>query len=374
MREQGRSPGESPISWSTIIPTARREEAIAGVLLGGATAEALSQVHRTLDRKTALGRLRHSKEFRLPPRAWPNHRTHTQLMTIQSVLRSRAGVDDFADALRRRLKWYRLSQPIRSIASWIYRTVTQSRNHLIASYGNDPMVRASLLSVVLQGHNDSALRWVQRSTLLSSHDDNVCQAAMLVAIAAQIVQMDRTRYAVSNQEIFPMLLRATKDEGITARLEMLEKLFKDRCSLTKAAASLGYPNGLNGNMVDSALIAIYAWARVPESYERCITQILRLGGNTATAATIAGCLCGIQHGVQGIPERWLERITLFPNETSWVERYVERIRDWPHGPEDIQKASSLPTMPIRQLIRNALMRLYRIRLVATHLVERLFVR
>ena len=31
-------------------------------------------------------------------------------------------------------------------------------------------------------------------------------------------------------------------------------------------------------------------------------------------------------------------------------------------------------MPIRQLIRNALMRLYRIRLVATHLVERLFVR
>jgi hypothetical protein len=110
-------------------------------------------------------------------------------MTIQSVLRSRAGVDDFADALRRRLIWYRLSQPIRSIASWIYRTVTQSRNHLIASYGNDPMVRASLLSVVLQGHNDSALRWVQRSTLLSSHDDNVCQAAMLVAIAAQIVQM-----------------------------------------------------------------------------------------------------------------------------------------------------------------------------------------
>jgi len=374
VREQGRSPGESPISWSTIIPTARREEAIAGVLLGGAPAESLSQVHRTLDRKTALKRLRRSRKFRLPPRAWPNHRTHTQLMAIQAVLRSRASVDDFADALRHRLKWYRLSQPIRSITAWIYRTVTKSKNRLIASFGNDPMARASLLSVMLQGHSDSALRWVQRSTLLSSRDDNVCQTAMLVAIAAQKAQMDRTRYAISNQEIFPMLMAAMKDESITARLKMLDELLKNRRSLTKAAANLGYPNGLNGNMIDSALIAIYAWARTPESYERCITRILRLGGNTANAATIAGCLCGIQHGVPGIPERWLERVTLFPNGASWVERYVERIRDWPHGSEDIQKASALPTMPIRQLIRNALMRIYRIRLIATHLAKRLFMR
>jgi len=171
-----------------------------------------------------------------------------------------------------------------------------------------------------------------------------------------------------------MLLAATRDEGISARLKLLDQLLNDRRSLTKAAAILGYPNGLSGNMVDSVLIAIYAWARHPESYERCITRILRLGGNTTNTATIAGCLSGIQHGVQGIPERWLERVTLFPYGTSWVERYVERIRDWPHGPEDIQKASALPTMPIRQLIRNLLMRFYRIRLIATHIVQRLFMR
>ena len=374
VREQGRSPGESPISWSSIIPTARREEAIAGVHLGCAVGEALGQVHRTWDRRTALRRFRRKAKFRLPPRAWPNHRTHTQVMAIQSVLQSRASVDDFADALRHRLRWYRLSQPIRTIASWVYQNVANSKKRLIASYGNDPMARACLLSVVLQGHNDSALRWIQRSTLLSSRDGNVCHAAMLVAIAAQKAQMDRTRYANSTQGIFSMLLAATREEGITARLKVLDQLLNDRRSVTKAAAILGYPNGLSGNMVDSVLIAIYACARHPESYERCITRILRLGGNTTNAATIAGCLSGIQHGVQGIPERWLERVTLFPHGTSWVERYVERIRDWPHGPEDIQKASALPTMPIRQLIRNLLMRFYRMRLIATHMVQRLFMR
>ncbi|MBM3963502.1 MAG: ADP-ribosylglycohydrolase family protein [Planctomycetes bacterium] len=373
-RDQARSPGESPISWSTVIPTARREQAIAGVLLGGATAESLGQVHRTLNRRTAIARLRRSRKFRLPQRAWPNHRTHSQLMAIQSVLRSRANVDDFADALRHRLKWYRLSQPVRSIASWLFRIATQSKKHLIASYGNDPMVRASLLSVVLQGHNDSALRWIQRSSLLASRDDDVCQAATLVAIAAQKAQMDRTRYAISNQEVFPMLMEATKNESIADRLKMLDGFLKKRRSVTHAAAALGYPNGLTGNMVDSALIAIYAWARNTESYERCITQILRLGGNTSHTASIAGCLCGIQHGIQGIPERWLERVTLFPNGTSWVESYVERIRDWPHGPEDIQKASALPIMPIRQLIRNALLRLNRMRLIAAHLIQRIFIR
>jgi len=295
-------------------------------------------------------------------------------MAIQSVLRSRANVDDFADALRHRLKWYRLSQPVRSIASWLFRIATQSKKHLIASYGNDPMVRASLLSVVLQGHNDSALRWIQRSSLLASRDDDVCQAATLVAIAAQKAQMDRTRYAISNQEVFPMLMEATKNESIADRLKMLDGFLKKRRSVTHAAAALGYPNGLTGNMVDSALIAIYAWARNTESYERCITQILRLGGNTSHTASIAGCLCGIQHGIQGIPERWLERVTLFPNGTSWVESYVERIRDWPHGPEDIQKASALPIMPIRQLIRNALLRLNRMRLIAAHLIQRIFIR
>jgi ADP-ribosylglycohydrolase len=44
------------------------------------------------------------------------------------------------------------------------------------------------------------------------------------------------------------------------------------------------------------------------SYEECVIQTIRLGGDTDTNAAIAGGLAGITYGYTTIPERWTNNL------------------------------------------------------------------
>jgi len=149
-----------------------------------------------------------------------------------------------------------------------------------------------------------------------------------------------------------LLQEVSQPVELKERLAALGTLDRDQQPLAKAAECLGYGHGLRGNMVDDSLLALYAWCRHNQDYAACIQSIVNLRGDIGGAIAIAGALMGTQHGVTAIPEAWRDAVTLFPNGASWIEDYVERVRDWPHGPEDIRRPYPLPTFPFGQLGRN----------------------
>lgn len=352
-RDYARAPGVSPISWSTIIPASRRQESIEGVLMGCAVAEALSVLYSSLDPKTA--RAMSSKSIRVwtPMAALPGSRTHSIVMTIQAILQSKANIDEFGDALRVRISWYRASRPWWALRNPRGAVGSSSEGREFRSIdGNDSMVRAALLSVVLQGHNSSALRWVQRSTMLSHEDALVSHAAMLVAITMQCAQMKRTSSAVDPKDLLRLLGDTTQLEALKQRLHALEGHLQRGDSLHRAARGLGYRRGVTDHVVDQSLLAIYAYCAHHGSYRECIEEVIKLPGSTMGVAALAGALVGVQNGVQDIPVAWRERVTMTPYDDEWISRYVERVQDWPHGPEDIQRTELLPSRYMGQMVRN----------------------
>lgn len=353
-REYGRAPGVSPISWSTIIPASRRQDSIEGILMGCAVAEALSVLYSKLNPKSARAMTRNAIRVWTPMAALPGSRTHSIVMTIQAILQSKACVDEFGDALRTRMAWYRASRPLMRFRSRGLQAGTMSgENEFGSILGNDSMVRAALLSVVLQGHNSSALRWVQRSTMLSHENTLVSHAAMLVAITTQCAQLTRTASAVDPNDLLRLLSDATPQEALKQRLGRLDGHLKKRDSLHRAARALGYRRGLTDHVVDQALLAIYAYCIHHESYRDCIEAIVKLPGNTVGVAALAGAMVGAENGVQDIPKEWRERVSMAPYDDAWIGQYVERVQDWPHGPEDIQRTTLLPSRYAGQMVRNA---------------------
>ena len=49
---------------------------------------------------------------------------------------------------------------------------------------------------------------------------------------------------------------------------------------------------------------------------------------------------------------WFKVLVIVSFSVVWVQGYVDRCLDWPHGPEDIQDTAALPSYPIGQFFRN----------------------
>jgi ADP-ribosylglycohydrolase len=275
------------------------------------------------------------------------------VFTTQALLRSRANIDFFARLLRRRLAFYQWSRPFFYIYHQVDRLVRAGTGSgLNCSLGNDPLPRSAILSAVLQGHSHGGLRWVHRSTVSTHPDTMVAHAAMLVSVAVQGAQLTGSEFEISRDELISLLYRTTTIPDLQERLKALASLLSEDGSLEAAAELLGFSQAANPCLVDSALLGIYAWLRYRGNYRRSVEEVSMLGGDTVSAAVVAGSLAGAELGVDAIPKDWLAQTAMQPYDRVWRERFIERLRDWPHGPEDIQRTRTLPSMPVRQVLRN----------------------
>jgi hypothetical protein len=75
---------------------------------------------------------------------------------------------------------------------------------------------------------------------------------------------------------------------------------------------------------------------------------------------LAGSLAGITLGKNRIPRHWTKTVSFFPYEKAWREHLIERVKDWPHGVEDIQEARGLPSQYLGQIARNTWRAMFRL--------------
>jgi ADP-ribosylglycohydrolase len=67
-----------------------------------------------------------------------------------------------------------------------------------------------------------------------------------------------------------------------------------------------------------------------ESFEAAVTRAVALGGDTDTVGAIVGALCGVFHGIEGVPERWQDGLSNSEGLVRYADGLVEPLqRDLP---------------------------------------------
>ena len=348
----------SPIPWNIVVPTHRRERATEGLLLGCAVAEALSLPRHGIHPRVGLKLFgRNPLQFQFVPGIGvTSHRTHALLMTFQAMLQSKATPSLFANNLRKRIAWYQRAFFFRHIATHGKRLIAKFRglpldDSLSIGMADDPLVRSLVMSVMLQGCADSGTTWFQTGVSVSHSDARVLNASLLVAYSAQLAQMVEHQDIVPT-EIIAKLASVSEDSELRSVLMEMSDALDQNQSIATFAKQQGWGNGLPNDVSVAAIVGIYAWLRHPNRFRNCVERTILLGGACGNAAAIAGALSGISLGKRKIPGEWLRNLSTYPHNSSWREGLIERVKDWPHGVEDIQKTPAMPSSIFGQLFRN----------------------
>lgn len=357
-------PARDLISWSWVASSSRRENAFEGMLFGSAVGEALALPKDGFSRRQGL------KLFGGPPSrfkfipgvGFPSERTHSLLMTTQAMLASRASHKEFDKKLKVRGRWYELGSPARSLARFL-RPRLPVKNHQIAvprRVGSDPIPKAVAISLLIQG-SQSAEPWVDVSTKHSVQGKEAADTCMLIAQAVQLAQMlDPSDPPFTTQEALECLLLHTSDPTLQIYLRTLRGCLANRYSVAKTAKVFGWHRGVPNDLRAIATMGLYAWMRHPFRFRFAVERAVLLGGSANAVGALAGALSGITLGKRGIPKEWVKRVNLYPHDKRWIDDLIDRVKDWPHGVEDIQNAKSEQTLILGQLGRNAIYTTFRL--------------
>jgi ADP-ribosylglycohydrolase len=345
------------------VATHRREKVFEGLLAGCAVGEALALNRNGLHPRVALKMFgRNPLEFRfIPAVAVPSHRTHAVIITAQAILESRTDRSRMLSRLKSRLSWYQRSFPFRHLATHFAKSSQSGKTNDSRSVGlgDDPLIRAVVFSVVLQGAIENAGKWIQTGAEVSHADVQVLHACALVGHAAQLAQF-ADRDSFEPLAVLETLKSSVEDPNLSAGLEQLQGSLERRKSVCFVARKFGWDNGIPSDVTAFALIAIYAWLRHHRDYRRCVERCVMLGGECGHVAALAGALVGITHTSRAIPKTWRERLNMYPYNQAWHDVLIDRVKDWPHGVEDIQRAQGVDTMMMGQVSRNCLHGFFRL--------------
>ena len=343
------------LSWQWVAASSRRERCFEGMLMGCAVGEALAVARNRLSRRRAfrlLGRTPLRYQF-AAGRGIPADRTHALLITVQAMLQSRADHRSFGRHLWNRVNWYRLGMPFRSL----FRVITNFQNgdqsdSMPSKLAADPLIRAAAISLMIQG-NQHANRWIETSTKQSSMIESAPELAMLIGNAIQIAQrVEPSNLNVTPSAALECLIAEADSQRVKNLLIKLRDPLAQGKSLAFTAAAFGWIDGIPPKLDAIAIMSIYAWLRHFSRLRLAVEHTVLLGGECCAVAALTGALSGATLGKRAIPSEWLENLTFFPHDKSWRKNLVSRVKDWPHGVEDVQQANAQPSQVTGQILRN----------------------
>jgi ADP-ribosyl-[dinitrogen reductase] hydrolase len=341
----------------------RRQEAIAGALLGMAVGDSLGLPREGLSARRAR-RMFGSQEIQhrfLFGRGMISDDTEHALMTAQSLLASGGDATRFGRSLAWRLRFWLLGMPagvglgtLRAILKlWIGFPPTSSGVH---SAGNGPAMRAPIIGAVFAGDPDSMRSILTVSTRITHSDPRAQQGALAIAIAAGLAASQEHREFSHDDPPRLDLLRCIReqitDQELLGRLDKVASHLEALSTPAQLANALGLSNGVSGYIHSTVPVAIFCWLRYLGDFRQSVVTAIRLGGDTDTVAGIVGALAGATTGPAQIPQDWIDGLFEWPRSVQWMERLADRVaRRFP--------ADDAPEYPLTQslfwpgqLIRN----------------------
>lgn len=361
--------------------TLYRRDHLAGVLLGTAIGDALGEGYAGLHRRSIL-RCYHRRllQYRyVPARGVYGEPTRQMLLAAQALLNSCNEWKLFRLSLARRLSWYPFSVPV-GLSSRMLRCCFRSpwtRWGLepgIADPGDvEPSTRAVFLGIALHGAGHRLASW-QRNTTPLTHRNPVtidaCVFLCSLANAAAIGRYDTTGGdGLQKKHTGPrrrpplsplsdpaglmqaQLAQCTQRE-LVEPLERAAEYLHAGYSTRRAAALLGWDEGIPRHIVPVTVMSSYAFLRHSSDFQRAVHRAIGLGGATQWLGAVTGGLAGGFVGGDALPQRLIERLAGAPHDRRWMLAMAERFSHWPHGADDLSFAPAQPSDPLLQVARN----------------------
>lgn len=222
------------------------------------------------------------------------------------------------------------------------------RHSGIRSAGNAPAMRSALLGVCYGADEARMTRLNRAATRITHTDPEAEQGALAVALAAHLA-------ATSEHDIAPAdYLRALQNLiGETARFSVLVReviaSIERGEDAARYATGIGCSNGVSGYICHTVPVALHVWLTHQQDYRRAVLGVVRLGGDTDTAAAIVGAIVGARVGKDGIPAEWRRDLWEWPRTLCWIEQLgVTLARHQAEG----TIGGALPLSLIKLLLRN----------------------
>jgi ADP-ribosylglycohydrolase len=336
--------------------------AIVGCILGTAVGDAFGLACEGLSRSRQARMFPDLAGYKLLPfgKGMCSDDTEHTCMLAQSLIRT-AGYADademarrFASDLGWRLRFWLAGMPagiglatLRAILKlWIG---FPARHSGVFSAGNGPAMRVALVGVCYGGDIPRMRALVRAATRITHTDPKAEHGALAVALAAHLASTGRdvapADYARRLRELLGDAARELLDlvDGVVQSAGRKE-------SAADYAARTGCANGVSGYMFHTVPAVLHAWLTHQDDYRGGVTAVVRLGGDTDTAAAILGAIIGARVGKDGIPAEWLRDLWEWPRTQAWMESVGVKLADrCTHR----TKGYAVPLNWLKLLLRNA---------------------
>jgi ADP-ribosylglycohydrolase len=308
-----------------------RLDQLQGVLLGAAVGDALGLPREGLSPQRALrlfGDRPLQHRFMFGHGMTSDDAEHACL-TAQALLAAPNDEKRFGRSLAWRLRGWFAAMPaavgwatLRSIVKlWIGFSPETSG---VFSAGNGPAMRAPVIGACFANEPERIASYIRVSTRMTHTDPRAEEGALAIAMATAH-GVRRGPQGVAPFELLDEIQQCIRQDELRQALEQVREHLIRRASVKEFAQSLGFTKGVSGYMLHTVPAALYCWLSNPGNMERCVEDIILLGGDADSTGAIVGALAGATSGASAIPTAWLEGITDWPRSVHWMRRLGERL-------------------------------------------------
>ena len=339
-----------------------RERAVVGCIFGTAVGDAFGLACEGLSRNRQAKMFPDLTSHKLLPfgRGMCSDDTEHTCMLAQSLIETARYQDideqakKFASNFGWRLRFWLLGMPagiglatLRAILKlWIG---FPARYSGVFSAGNGPAMRVALIGVCYGDDVPRMRALVRAATRITHTDPKAEHGSLAIALAAHLGSKGQD---IAPEDYARRLRDLLGDDG----RELLELVDGVAQSLSRKetaadyAARTGSANGVSGYMFHTVPAALHVWLAHQGDYRGAITTIVRLGGDTDTAAAIVGAIIGARVGKEGIPVEWLNGLIEWPRTEAWMESVGVKLAD---RATNRTKGYAVPLNWFKLLARNA---------------------
>ncbi len=325
-----------------------------GCLLGTAVGDALGLPYEGLSAKRAAILFPDATKHHLIfGKGMVSDDTEHACFVAQALIHSGGDVALFQKRLARSLRWWLLGLPagvgiatLRSILKlWLGFSPQKSG---VFSAGNGAAMRSAVLGVAYGDDPERLKQFVKASSEITHSDPKAYYAALAVALAAHQSASDEIpspeQYLRTLKELLP---QDDADELHELLRQAVVSAGKGE-PVTEFAKDLGSKKGISGYSYHTVPCVLQVWFGKPGDFANGLQEIIRVGGDTDTAAAIFGGIVGAKVGKAGIPDSWMTNIIEWPRSIRWIERLGNAVSQ--HSPTTKCPRYFVPGIALRNAV------------------------
>ncbi len=338
-------PSTSSASWSTPRPSADRESSIECALYGIALGEAVGARFEGCDSQIEL---QNKGSLRIP--VAHGLATHISISVGQALLESRSSATQFAQSFGKRALAHKFTR-----FPWtLFGRLIPNRHSSSRAFRGRRLEALDLLlpaipfaSVSLQGTTNRISPWMkglfESCGFESSRELDFPAFGKLLARVTQLAMFYKNA-AMTRDDTMRWLVEGTREKAV---LEWLECFcgFLDQgkpvselkqCMESQLAQAI-----LPGDPRLEIFNITAVWLEHPTDWQKGITQCLSLGGRTSVRCATYSALASIATSGACLPREAVTKHRWLPISIGWIDTFIDRLLQWPHGKDDLVAAHGL---------------------------------